>query len=125
MNVAQPSHLAQIRRIVCERCCHRWPDAPPCGPLGKGCGMDGYLPKLWEICRTHADWTVNQCLVHFEQTVCPSCHLADTKYCTCPMNYLLPLAIQVIRAMDQLDGADVDLPICVPAVCPEVVAVAL
>ena len=127
MNAPHPSHLelAEIRRIVCQRCCRRWPDAPPCGSMGKGCGMDEYLPKLWEICRTHAEWTVNQCLDHFEQTVCPDCHLAGTKYCSCPLNYLLPLAIQVIRTMDQLGHADAIDSCCAQSVGPEIASIAL
>jgi hypothetical protein len=37
-------YRAELRENVCSHCIERRPDAPPCGALGKACGIEQHLP---------------------------------------------------------------------------------
>jgi hypothetical protein len=38
---------------------------------------------------------------HLHQDVCAVCSLRITRHCPCPLDYLLPLAIEAVEAVDQ------------------------
>ena len=89
----------EVEELKCRLPGHTW-HIEPDSPVRRL--MDSDLPELIQICQSHPDDDAVECLRRFEQEVCPKCHLADTKYCPCPMNYWLPLTIQTIRQQDQV-----------------------
>jgi hypothetical protein len=38
---------------------------------------------------------------HFHDEVCAVCNLRKTRHCPCPLDYLLPLAVEAVEAVDQ------------------------
>lgn len=94
-------YMAAVREEVCSRCIERLPGAPPCETKGKGCGIELHLPQLVEICHTTDSCLIDPYLDRLHNEICSGCDLRPTRQCPCPLDYLLPLAIAAIEAVDR------------------------
>lgn len=95
-------YLDTIRQDVCSRCVERPPEGPPCGPLGKPCGVELHLPELVEaVHQVHSDLITPYLDTNRDKicTTCPYHHHSD--FCPCPMDSLAVLVVQAIEAVDQ------------------------
>jgi hypothetical protein len=94
-------YLDEIRKEACSRCVERPPGGPPCGPLGKPCGVELHLPRLVEAVRE----VHSECIAPYSDNVhcrvCPDCALLHSSVCPCPMDYLAVLVVQAIEAVDE------------------------
>lgn len=93
-------YLAEIRTQVCAHCVERLPGAPPCAPLGKLCGVEQNLPNL--IDAVHGVFS-DSIVPYFESKqhqVCERCAFRNSKFCPCPMDYLLVLVVEAIETVD-------------------------
>jgi hypothetical protein len=75
---------------------------PPCGPLGKPCGVELHLPQLVESVRqVHSD-LIGPYLATNRHEVCEQCpYLHHADYCPCPMDSLAVLVVEAIEAVDR------------------------
>lgn len=94
-------YLAELRVEVCSRCIERRPGAPPCAPLGKGCGIERHLPALVELCRTTDSALIDPYIEKLHDTICSDCEYKDKPACPCPLDYLLQLAVQTVEKVEQ------------------------
>ena len=93
-------YLSEIRKDVCTRCVERPPGGPPCGPLGKWCGVEQDLPDLIDAVHdAHGYWMDPYC-DSTERHVCDHCPAHDSSSCPCPMDSLLVLVVQAVEAVD-------------------------
>jgi hypothetical protein len=93
-------YRSALRADVCSHCIERWPNAPPCAPLGKGCGIELHLAELVEICR-HTDSTlIDPYIDQLHDAICPTCTNRHSTNCPCPLSYLLQLAVEAIENVD-------------------------
>jgi len=95
------SYMTAIREEVCSRCIERLLAAPPCEPMGKNCGIELHLPKLVEICHTTDSCLIDPYVDRFHEEICAACDVRPTRQCPCPLDYLLPLAIEAVEAVDK------------------------
>ena len=66
-------YLSEIRKEACSRCVERPPGGPPCGPLGKWCGVENNLPELIDAVHdAHGRWMGPYC-DSTERHVCEHC----------------------------------------------------
>ncbi|HVT27688.1 MAG TPA: hypothetical protein VHE81_06685 [Lacipirellulaceae bacterium] len=86
---------------VCSRCIERRPGAPPCAPLGKGCGIERHLPALVELCRTTDSALIDPYVEKLHETICIDCEYKDEPECPCPLDYLLNLAIETVESVQR------------------------
>lgn len=86
-----------LRAEVCSRCIERQPNAPPCAPLGKGCGIEQHLEELIEMCRTTDSALMDPYIDQLHEIICPTCKDKDTSSCPCPLDYLLQLAVEAVE----------------------------
>ena len=93
-------HVAVLRAEVCSRCIERQPGAPPCGPLGKGCGIEQHVPELVDMCRQTDSSQMVTYLNHLHEQICPTCASKDQPSCPCPLDYLLQLAVESIEKVE-------------------------
>jgi hypothetical protein len=95
-------YLDEIRQEVCSRCVERPAEGPPCGPLGKPCGVELHLPQLIEaVHQVHSDLMAPY-LETNRREVCQTCpFLHQNDFCPCPMDSLAVLVVQAIEAVDQ------------------------
>ena len=93
-------YLQEIRSEVCDHCVERPADGPPCGPLGKHCGIEEHLDELVEEAHLIHSSAINPYLEEFHRRTCAVCERRDTEECPCPLDYLHVLAVQ---AIDQVD----------------------
>ena len=89
-------YLWEIRSEVCAHCVERPPDGPPCGPLGKHCGIEEHLDELAEEAHLIRSETIAPYLDEFHRRTCAVCKRRDTEECPCPLDYLHVLAVQAI-----------------------------
>ena len=90
----------QLREDVCSHCIERRPNAPPCGTLGNGCGIERHLPTLIEICRTTDSALIDPYIEKLHDTICAGCEYQDKPSCPCPLNYLLQLAVEAVEKVE-------------------------
>jgi hypothetical protein len=94
-------YLDEIRREVCSRCVERPPDGPPCGPLGKACGIEMHLPQLVDaVHEVHSD-LIAPYLDNNRCKICAGCAFLHSSICPCPMDYLAVLVVQAVEAVDR------------------------
>ncbi len=98
-------YMAEIREQVCSRCIERPPGGPPCGPLGKRCGVEVNLPQLVDAVHLEGSIAMDPYIQHFHEDVCAHCENRPTNQCPCPLEYLLELAVEAIEAVDQRRSA--------------------
>lgn len=94
-----------LRSEVCSRCIERRPGAPPCGPLGKGCGIERHLPALVELCRTTNSALIDPYIEKLHDTICADCEYKDKPACPCPLDYLLQLTVEAVEKVEQRRAA--------------------
>jgi hypothetical protein len=93
-------YLSEIRKEACSRCVERPPGGPPCGPLGKWCGVEHNLPELIDAVHdAHGRWMGPYC-DSTERHVCEHCPIRDSSACPCPMDQLLVLVVEAVEAVD-------------------------
>src|SRR5688572_8822479 len=93
-------YRAELRANVCSRCIERRHGAPPCEPLGKGCGIERHLPVLVELCRTTNSARIDPYIAKLHDTICPDCEYKDSVLCPCPLDYLLQLAVETVENVE-------------------------
>jgi hypothetical protein len=94
-------YRAELRAEVCSRCIERRPGAPPCGALGKGCGIERHLPGLIELCRTTNSALMDPYIEKLHDTICSDCEYKDKPACPCPLDYLLQLAVETVEKVER------------------------
>ena len=94
-------YLTELRNRVCSRCIERPPGGPPCEPLGKRCGIETHLEELVALAHASSSSCIDPYATHLHDDVCAVCALRTTRHCPCPLDYLLPLAIEAVEAVDQ------------------------
>jgi len=100
-NAELDEYMAEIREQVCSRCIERPPGAPPCAPHGKSCGIELHLAEIVEVCHKSQGGLLEPYQTRFHEEVCSHCANRSTPQCPCPLDYLLPLAIEAIEAVDE------------------------
>ena len=95
-----PEYLVELRRQVCEHCIVRRPDTPPCDPKGLACGIERHLEKLIEICRSVDSSQIDPYVQRLHDDICADCEFRQTAVCPCPLDYLLPLAVQAVETVE-------------------------
>jgi hypothetical protein len=90
-----------LQSEVCSRCIERQAGAPPCAPLGKGCGIERHLPALVELCRTTESALIDPYIEKLHDTICSDCGYKDTPACPCPLDYLLKLAVETVERVER------------------------
>jgi hypothetical protein len=98
-------YRTQLREDVCSRCIARLPNAPPCGLLGKGCGIERHLEALVNLCRTTESTLMEPYVARLHEEICPTCDLRDKPACPCPLDYLLQLAIEAVEKVERRRAA--------------------
>ncbi|HMO85781.1 MAG TPA: hypothetical protein PKC18_12780 [Lacipirellulaceae bacterium] len=93
-------YLAELREQVCKKCVSRRPGAPPCAPLGVGCGIEQHLEQLVSICRSVDSALIDPYLDHLRNQICADCAFQDQPVCPCPLKYLLPLAVAAVETVE-------------------------
>jgi len=94
-------YRTQLREEVCSRCIEGLPNAPPCGPLGRGCGIERHLTGLVEICRTTDSALIDPYIEKLHDEICSSCEYKDRPACPCPLDYLLQLAVEAVERVQR------------------------
>jgi len=94
-------YLDEIRQTVCSRCVERPAGGPPCGPLGKPCGVEMHLEKLVEAVREVHSPLAEPYLTHNREKVCTDCPFLHSEHCPCPMDTLTVLVTEAIEAVDE------------------------
>jgi hypothetical protein len=94
-------YRAELRAEVCSRCIERLPNAPPCGPLGKVCGIERHLAELIKICRTTNSALMDSYIEKLHEDNCPTCEFKDSPACPCPLDYLLQLAVEAVEKVER------------------------
>ncbi len=93
-------YLSEIRKDVCTRCVERPPGGPPCGPLGKWCGVEQNLSELVDAVQDAHGFSMEPYCDSTERHVCDHCPARDSSSCPCPMEQLLVLVVQAVEAVD-------------------------
>jgi hypothetical protein len=94
-------YLDEIRQVVCSRCVERPSGGPPCGPLGKPCGVELHLPELVAAVRQlHSDLIAPYLETNREE-ICRKCPFLHSDFCPCPMDTLAVLVVEAIEDVDQ------------------------
>jgi hypothetical protein len=94
-------YRVELRDAVCSRCIERLPNAPPCGPLGKGCGIERHLAGLVEICRKTDSALIDPYIENLHDSICSNCEFKDRPACPCPLDYLLQLAVEAVEKVER------------------------
>jgi len=94
-------YRAELRADVCSRCIERRPNAPPCAPVGKACGIERHLAGLVEICRTTDSTLIDPYIEKLHDTICSDCEYNDKPACPCPLDYLLQLAVEAVEKVQR------------------------
>jgi hypothetical protein len=100
-------YLDEIRRQVCTHCVERPPGGPPCGPLGKPCGIELHLPELIEAIHEIDSDSIVPYLQNNRLKVCEHCPRRHGSDCPCPMDYLAVLLVQAVETVDARHAAGV------------------
>jgi len=94
-------YLDEIRKQVCSCCVERPPGGPPCGPLGKPCGIELHLPELIETIHDVHSPLIEPYLEHNRQDICQHCAYLHSSGCPCPMDYLAVPLVQAVETVDE------------------------
>jgi hypothetical protein len=94
-------YMSEIRQQVCSHCIDRPPGGPPCGPLGKRCGVELHLPQIVEIAHATRSRAIDPYIERFHSDVCQFCAVKETCHCPCPLDPLILLAIEAIETVDE------------------------
>ena len=94
-------YMSQIRNQVCILCIKRRPEAPPCAPHGKRCGIELHLPEIVELTHSISDQTMDPYIERFHDDLCSHCANRTTDQCPCPLETLLQLAVEAIESVDE------------------------
>jgi hypothetical protein len=95
-------YLEEIRRRVCSVCVERPPGGPPCGPLGKPCGIELHLAQLIESVREVHSPLIEPYLEHNRHEVCETCvYHRDSRFCPCPMDSLIVLLVEAVEEVER------------------------
>jgi len=100
-DVELQEYLGAIRDEVCSRCVERPPDGPPCGPLGKPCGVELHLPHLVEAIHEVHSELIDPYLDNNRCQVCAGCAFLHSSFCPCPMDSLAVLVVQAVEKVDR------------------------
>jgi hypothetical protein len=93
-------YLAEIREHVCSQCVERPPGGPPCGPVGKECGVELHLAKLVDSIHDVESPLMAPYLEHNRKDICGNCALLHSNICPCPMDYLAGLIVEAVERVD-------------------------
>lgn len=93
-------YLAEIRNQVCANCVERPPGGPPCEPLGKMCGVEQNLPDLINVIHGVHSGSIESFWECKRRQVCDLCSFQHSRYCPCPVDYLLVLVLEAVEAVD-------------------------
>jgi hypothetical protein len=96
----------QIRSCVCSLCVERLPGAPPCMELGKVCGIETHMPELIGAVHQAYGGLMDPYVDAVKCLVCEGCASRGSFDCPCPMDYLLPLIVEAVEAVDDRHVAD-------------------
>ena len=94
-------YRVELQADVCSRCIERRPGAPPCAPLGKGCGIERHLSALVELCRTTDSARIDPYIQKLHDKICTDCEFKDKPVCPCPLDYLLQLAVEAVEKVQR------------------------
>jgi hypothetical protein len=94
-------YVAELREQVCGHCVSRQNGAPPCEPLGVGCGVERHLERLIDICRSVDSPLIDPYLDRLRDEICADCEYQNQPVCPCPLKYLLPLAVSAVETIEQ------------------------
>jgi hypothetical protein len=94
-------YRTELREQVCQRCVSRRDNAPPCEPLGIGCGIEQHLERIIDICRSVDSPLIDPYLDRLRDDICADCEFQDQPVCPCPLKYLLPLAVSAVETIEQ------------------------
>jgi hypothetical protein len=100
-NIALDEYMAEVRERVCSHCIERPAGAPPCAPQGKRCGIELHLAEIVELSHQSRSGLLEPYRIRFHEDVCSHCANRPTPQCPCPLDYLLPLALEAIEAVDE------------------------
>jgi hypothetical protein len=101
-------YLDEIRQQVCSRCVERPVGGPPCGPLGKPCGIEMHLPQLIDAVHKAKSGWLGPYVDCNRQEICPHCPFrANSYHCPCPMETLIGLIVPAVEAVDQRRAASI------------------
>jgi hypothetical protein len=89
-----------VREQVCSRCIERPPGGPPCGPLGKRCGIELHLDSIVDVVHRSRAAAIDPYIERFHSDVCADCAVHPSKECPCPLEYLLLLTVEAIESVD-------------------------
>jgi hypothetical protein len=91
----------EIRTRVCSHCVERLPGCPPCTEVGKVCGTETHLPDLVGAVHQIDGGLMAPYADAVERIVCEGCAARGSIDCPCPMEYLLPLVVEAVEAVDE------------------------
>jgi hypothetical protein len=94
-------YLEEIRKDVCSHCVERPAGGPPCGPLGKQCGVEMHLPKLIDAIHEVESPLIQPYLEHNRTEICRKCPSLHSSICPCPMDYLAVLLVEAVETVDR------------------------
>lgn len=94
-------YLDEIRQEVCSRCVERPYGGPPCGPLGKPCGVELHLEKLIEAVHEVQSELIAPYLDNNRKKICEGCAFLHSDCCPCPMDTLAVLVVQAVESVDE------------------------
>ena len=98
--VERAEYLDEIRREVCARCVERPEGGPPCGPLGKICGVELHLDELVDSIHAVANKRIEPYLDRNRRVICEKCAFLHCACCPCPMDTLAVLLVEAVEAAD-------------------------
>jgi hypothetical protein len=98
---AATEYLDEIRKQVCPHCIERPPGGPPCGPLGKPCGIELHFAELIDAIHKVGSPLIKPYLDHNRKEICEGCAFNHSSGCPCPMDYLAVLLVEAVEAVDQ------------------------
>jgi hypothetical protein len=93
-------YLLELRARVCSRCIERPEGGPPCGPLGKQCGIELRLSEFVDAVHAVNNARIDPYIDSFHERVCEDCQSSTSSQCPCPLKYLLLLAVEAIETVD-------------------------
>src|SRR5271166_2362581 len=96
----QAEYLAEIRTQICANCVERPAGGPPCEPQGKMCGVEQHLPELIEAIHSAFSGSIGPYFESKQRQVCDHCSFQHSRFCPCPMDYLLVLVVEAVEAVD-------------------------
>ena len=94
-------YMKAVRSRVCEHCTERPLGGPPCLPLGKWCGVEINFPELVEAVQQQTSDRIEPYAQSLHQRVCRDCINRSLDECPCPLEKLLPSAVQAIEEVAQ------------------------